>query len=136
MASTGEWRENTDGRLMMNSEASSGLFASVTDVVRRFGFSQGNLLFSTLIVFFLLLFFEELPSDWHSLVAALICYVLLLAFLASFEMRMIVFSDTKRKVAGKGPKGLPLWALVVSLVGQVAGFVFIAYYVFLYRGLA
>jgi hypothetical protein len=81
------------------------------------------------VLFGVMLFFEDLPSEWHNLVAALICYVLLLGFVGGLEVRLIVFSDTKRRTAGKKPRGLPEWGLAVSLTLQVLGLVALVAYV-------
>jgi cytochrome c biogenesis protein CcdA len=115
-------------------QAALSLTEAIASLVDSFGFSLGNLLFAMFVLFGVMLFFEDLPSEWHNLVAAVICYVLLLGFVGGFEMRLIVFSDTKRRVAGEKPRGLPEWALGVSLGLQILGLVALVVYI-VYRGL-
>jgi hypothetical protein len=98
-------------------------------MVNRFGFSLGNVLSAMLVLFGVLLFFGDLPPTWHKLVALLIWYVLLLGFIAGCEIRLIVFYNTKKQVAGEKPEGLPKWALVTSLGLQLAGLVGVVVYI-------
>lgn len=100
-------------------EAPKDLSQAVALMVDRYRWSMGNLVFVTLVLFMVMLFFEDLPSKYHPLVAALIAYNLLVALVVGVEVRIIAMLNTW-KWGGRGAR-----LLVISLCWfiQAAGFV-------------
>lgn len=105
-------------------EAIGDLLEELGKFLNTFRYAVGNILFSLTTLGIITLSVDQHWSSSPGLVVGLICYVLWLGMIVGFEIRLTVFCNTK----AEKPKGLPAWALIISMQLQLLGWLALVLY--------
>ena len=101
------------------------------EIVKKYPWLLIQVAVSIIILFILLLIFEDLPSSWHNHIASLTVYIIGLALIAQFRIELTIFSNTKTLAKDEKPTGISKCAFITLMVINIIWFLlFLSYNIY------
>ena len=88
---------------------------SFVELVKRYPWALIQIAVCVLILFTMLLVFEDIPLSWHDHIASLTIYTVGVALLTQIRLEITVYANTKAKSANQVPRVYQRRALGLSL---------------------
>jgi hypothetical protein len=79
---------------------------SFVELVKRYPWALIQIAVCVLVLFIMLLVFEDIPSSWHDHIASLTIYTVGVALLTQIRLEITVYANTKAKSANQAPQGM------------------------------
>jgi hypothetical protein len=107
---------------------------SFVELVKRYPWALIQIAVCLLILFTMLLVFEDIPPSWHDHIASLTIYTIGVALLTQIRLEITVYANTKAKSENRLPQGISKRAFTSIIILYALWFVLLVAYN-IYRGI-
>ena len=107
---------------------------SFVELVKRYPWALVQIAICVLILFAMLLVFEDIPPSWHDHIASLTLYTVGVALLTQIRLEITVYANTKASAANQVPRGISKTGFVIIIALYALWFLLLVAYN-IYRGI-